>query len=148
MKCPACFNPLSSVTLGRLTVDVCRGGCGGTWFDAFELLQVDEPDESAGEWLVRIERDPRLQVDFSRKRSCPKCDGVKLMRHYFSPKRRVEVDECPGCGGYWLDAGELEKIRDEVGEIQRQKEAQAASHLQISGSVLRYIYQMRTGSNQ
>ena len=24
----------------------------------------------------------------------------------------TEVDECPGCGGFWLDAGELSKIRD------------------------------------
>ena len=148
MKCPACFNPLSSVTFGKLTVDVCRGGCGGIWFDAFELLQVDEPAESAGEWLVQIERDPHLHVDFNRKRSCPKCDGVKLMRHYFSPKRRVEVDECPGCGGYWLDAGELERIREEMDEVARDKEARAARKMQVSGAVLRYIYQMRTGSDR
>src|SRR6266536_216780 len=142
MKCPACFNHLSPVTHGKLTVDVCRGGCGGIWFDAFELSQVDEPQESSGQWLVDIERDPHLHVDFSRKRSCPKCDAIKLMRHPFSPKRLVEVDECPGCGGYWLDAGELEKIRAEVGESHRQKEAQAASRLQGSASVLRYIYEL------
>ena len=144
MKCPACFNPLSSTTVGKLTVDVCRGGCGGIWFDAFELQQVDEPQESAGAWLVNIERDPQLQVDTSRKRACPKCEGVKLKRRYFSAKRRIEVDECPGCGGYWLDAGELEKIRDEMDETARQKEAQAISRFQVSGSVLRYIYQLRT----
>jgi hypothetical protein len=34
-----------------------------------------------------------------------------MMRHFFSPKRQVEVDECPGCGGVWLDAGELGRIR-------------------------------------
>ncbi|PYM10276.1 MAG: hypothetical protein DME18_16660, partial [Verrucomicrobia bacterium] len=121
MKCPACFNPLSSVTIGRLTVDVCRGGCGGIWFDAFELQQVDEPRESAGEWLINIERDPKLHVDFTAKRVCPKCDDIKLKRRHFSAERRVEVDECPGCGGYWLDAGELEKIRHEIGETTRQK---------------------------
>ena len=145
MKCPACFNTLSSVTIGKLTVDACRSGCGGIWFDAFELQQVDEPHESTGEWLVQIERDPRVRVDLSRKRACPKCDGVKLMRRHFSAKRRVEVDECPGCGGYWLDAGELEKIRDEMGETARQKEAEAISRFNLSGPVLRYIYQMRTG---
>ena len=147
MKCPACFSQLTSVTLDRLTVDVCRASCGGIWFDAFELQQVDEPHESTGQWLVHIERDPQLRVDFSRKRDCPKCDGVKLKRRQFSAKRRVEIDECPGCGGYWLDAGELEKIRDETGEAARQKSAQEASQLQVSGSVLRYIYQMRTGES-
>ena len=88
MKCPACFNQLSSTTVGKLTVDVCRGGCGGIWFDAFELQQVDEPRESTGEWLIHIERDPKLRVDFSRKRACPKCDGVNLKRRHFSAKRR------------------------------------------------------------
>jgi Zn-finger nucleic acid-binding protein len=38
---------------------------------------------------------------------------VKLKRHFFSAKKHVEVDHCPNCGGYWLDAGELEKIRAE-----------------------------------
>jgi Zn-finger nucleic acid-binding protein len=33
------------------------------------------------------------------------------MRHFFSVKKKVELDECPGCGGFWLDAGELSKIR-------------------------------------
>ncbi len=147
MQCPACFNPLSSTTIGKLTVDVCRGGCGGIWFDAFELQQVDEPRESVGAWLVNVERDPHLHVDASRKRACPKCEGVKLKRRHFSAKRRFQVDECPGCGGYWLDAGELEKVRDEMGETARQKEAQAISKIQISGSVLRYIYQLRTGTD-
>jgi len=147
MKCPACFNSLSSTTIGKLTVDVCRGGCGGIWFDAFELQQVDEPQESAGAWLVDIERDPQLHVDTDRKRSCPKCDGVKLKRRYFSAKRRFEIDECPGCGGYWLDAGELEKVRDEMDETAREKEAKTISRIQVSGSVLRYIYQLRTQSD-
>ena len=35
------------------------------------------------------------------------------MRHFYSPQRRVEVDECPNCGGVWLDAGELASIREE-----------------------------------
>ena len=147
MKCPACFNSLSSTTVGKLTVDVCRGGCGGIWFDAFELQQVDEPQEPAGAWLLDIERDPQLRVDASRKRACPKCEGVKLKRRYFSAKRTFEIDECPACGGYWLDAGELEKVREEMDAAAKQKEAQALSRIQVSGSVLRYIYQLRTRSD-
>jgi len=144
MKCPACFNSLAPLTIGRLTVDVCRSGCGGIWFDAFELQQVDEPHETASEWLLRIERDPALHVDLARKRQCPKCDSVKLQRHHFSAKRRVEVDECPGCGGCWLDAGELEKIREELDETTLEKETRIAERTQISAPVLRYIYRMRT----
>ena len=94
-------------------MDACQGGCGGIWFDAFELQKVDEESEAAGEPLLHIQRDERLVVDPSRKRECPRCAGVKLHRHFFSAKRRVEVDQCPNCGGYWLDAGELALIRAE-----------------------------------
>ena len=93
-------------------MDVCQGGCGGIWFDAFELQQADDPTEDVGERLLEISRDKRIRVDPTRKRDCPR-DGNKLQRHYFSAKRRVEVDECPNCGGYWLDAGELALIRAE-----------------------------------
>src|SRR6059058_753973 len=141
MKCPACFNELSSMQVGNLTVDVCQGGCGGIWFDAFELQRVDEEKEEAGERLLEIQRDERIRVDPSRKRDCPRCDGIKLQRHFFSAKRRVEVDQCPNCGGYWLDAGELAKIRAEKAEAAA---AQASRPSAISPEVIRYLYRLQT----
>jgi uncharacterized protein len=48
------------MTVGSVTVDACRGGCGGLWFDRYELMKVDEADESAGEELLDIERDPAI----------------------------------------------------------------------------------------
>src|SRR5579859_2381407 len=100
MKCPACANPLREIQIGRLFVDVCQGGCGGIWFDAFELQQVDEANEAAGEPLLHIQRDERIQVDTTRKRECPRCANIKLTRHLFGPASKVVVDECPNCGGY------------------------------------------------
>jgi len=47
MKCPACFNELAAMQVGSVKVDVCEGGCGGIWLDAFELQQVDEEEEEA-----------------------------------------------------------------------------------------------------
>jgi Zn-finger nucleic acid-binding protein len=135
MKCPACFNNLSPMQVGSLVVDVCQGGCGGIWFDAFELKRVDEEDEAAGEALMEIRRNPEITVDFTRKRECPRCSGVKLHRHFFSARRRVEVDECPNCAGYWLDAGELAAIRAE-----RSAEASAKHQGLVSGETLRYLY--------
>jgi uncharacterized protein len=60
MKCPVCGNRLTQMTAGSVTVDACRGGCGGLWFDRYELMKVDEADESAGEELLDIERDPAI----------------------------------------------------------------------------------------
>jgi hypothetical protein len=141
MKCPACFNELTEIQVGSLAVDVCQGGCGGIWFDAFELQKVDEQDEAAGEPLLNVPHDERLVLDRSRKRECPRCSGVKLHRHYFSAKRRVEVDQCPNCGGYWLDAGELAMIR---AETSRAAVADQARHSSISADVIRYLYRLRT----
>ncbi len=141
MKCPACFNELTPFQVGDLTVDVCQGGCGGIWFDAFELQQVDEEQETAGEPLLNIQRDERLIVDKTRRRECPRCEGVKLHRHFYSAKRRVEVDECPGCGGYWLDAGELASIREEKAQAASADEARQCG---ISIDVIRYVYRLRT----
>ena len=126
MDCPACGRTLSQKTVGDLSVDVCEGGCGGIWFDHFELKKVDETRESAGEALLDTERDPAITLDLSARRTCPKCAGdVVMMRHYTSGKRRVTIDECPQCGGIWLDAGELAGIRDEFpSEADRHKAAE------------------------
>jgi Zn-finger nucleic acid-binding protein len=145
MKCPACFNELAEVHVGSVKVDVCRGGCGGIWFDAFELQRVDEEQEVAGEHLLEIEHNPHLVVDLARKRECPRCDGMKLKRHFFSAKRQVEVDECPNCAGYWLDAGELARIRAEKARSAAEVEAGSST---VSIEVIRYIYRMRTESRQ
>jgi len=111
MECPACSNMLQQITVADVTVDVCKGGCGGIWFDQFELKKFDEPHESAGQELLDVERDKGIIVDHTKRLNCPKCDDIVMMRHFFSVKKEVEVDECPGCGGFWLDAGELGKIR-------------------------------------
>lgn len=137
MKCPACFNELSQIQVGKVVVDVCEGGCGGVWFDAFELQRVDEQTETAGEHLLNIARDPDIKIDASRKRDCPRCSGVKLKRHFFSARRRVEVDECPNCGGYWLDAGELAQIRLEKTETQLPAQKPA-----LSSQDIRYLYRL------
>jgi len=143
MQCPACFNKLSQMQIGTLTVDVCEGGCGGIWFDAFELQRADDPEKDVGEAMLHISRDPVIQVDFTRKRACPKCEGVKLKKHFFSSKRRVEVDECPNCGGYWLDAGELAQIRQEKAE-EAPKPGRPGSGL--SSEDIRYLYRIREGN--
>lgn len=140
MKCPACFNELTETQVGSVVVDVCEGGCGGIWFDAFELQQVDDAHEAAGEHLLQIKRDPDLQLDSSRKRACPRCDGIKLKRQLFGPKSTVEVDHCPGCAGYWLDAGELEKIR-----LEKMPEPPAGGDQAglVTAEVIRYVYRMQ-----
>ncbi len=124
MKCPACQHVLTEVKAGDIKVDVCQGGCGGVWFDNFELEKVDEQHEHAGESLLDVERDPKVKLRLDEKRPCPRCSGIKMMKHFFSLKRKVEVDECASCGGIWLDAGELRDIR---GLYKTEKEREVAA---------------------
>ena len=139
MKCPACDHELTELQVGDLYVDACQGGCGGIWFDAFELQRVDEQGEAAAEPLLWIQRDDGVAVDPSRKRACPRCQGIKLHRHFFSARRRIEVDQCPNCGGYWLDAGELAQVREEKALDARERQARQSS---VSPRVIRYLYKM------
>ena len=129
MKCPACGNALKERTVSDLTVDVCDGGCGGVWFDNFELKKVDEPHESLGEALLDVARDESLRVDHEQRRNCPKCTDLVMMRHHFTIKGRVEVDECPGCAGVWLDACELAAVRSQFSTEEQRKQA-AQNHFQ------------------
>ncbi len=126
MNCPACGHSLSAHKVGGITVDLCRGGCGGVWFDARELQQVDEACETVGDGLLDVPRDPAREVDHAARRDCPRCAGVVMMRHYFSVRREVEVDHCPSCGGYFLDHGELAAIRAQFASEHDRREAARA----------------------
>lgn len=140
MKCPACSHPLTQIEIGSLVVDACRGGCGGVWFDVFELNQVDEPDEFLGEALVDVPRDPAVQVDPYRRRECPRCTQMKLKRRLYHPKIAIDVDECPACGGFWLDAGELEQIRLVRGQLEKSESRRNG----MPPELIRALYRMRT----
>ena len=111
MECPACHHTLDPVEAGGVTVQVCKEGCGGLWFSWMELQRFDEPKETAGGALLDFARQPGVTVD-PGPLHCPQCaDKIQLKRHFWSVKRDVTVDECPECGGYWLDPGELHAIR-------------------------------------
>ena len=137
MECPACHRTLTSMSAGGVELDVCRDGCGGIWFDAFELRKLDEPNENAGDELLGLARTTATKVDQTVPYDCPKCaDHVVMMRHFFSAKRGVTVDECPECGGVWLDIGELRQIRDEYPSEEARRQAADAYFNEAFGGQL------------
>src|SRR5262245_19231882 len=128
MNCPVCGNNLNPYPAGSITVDVCAGGCGGIWFDAFELQKMDETNEAAPPDLLKLKKEGHVRADPAVKRRCPKCEGIVMGRHFFSAQKKVEVDPCPNCGGYWLDAGELAAVRKET-EVQKQRKKETETKL-------------------
>lgn len=137
MNCPACDNVMEEVVVEDITVDVCKQGCGGLWFDQFELQKVDEPHESAGESLLQIKMEASAAAGPSQRRECPKCEGITMIRHFHSIKKEVEVDECPNCGGFWLDSGELGRIRSQYSSDAERKEAAKDYFEKIFGQELK-----------
>ena len=58
IECPVCSNAMTTMTAEGVTVDVCAGGCGGIWFDWFELARVDEVHESGARSSLRWSEIP------------------------------------------------------------------------------------------
>jgi Zn-finger nucleic acid-binding protein len=125
---PACHRELTAVTVAGATVEVCQGGCAGMWFEPGQIGRFEEPTAAAGQALIELTGSAEVHVDRGQRRRCPICPDSVMMRHFFSAKRDVTVDECPTCAGIWLDAGKLQRIRSEFesGEARRR-----AAHVRL-----------------
>lgn len=113
MQCPACNTTLSQVTVRNITLDVCKGGCGGIWFDKEELERFDEEIELIAEDILLGEKGMQVVVDYNKARPCPKCSNSVLQRCYVDSEKKILVDTCLLCGGIWLDPGELYMLRSD-----------------------------------
>jgi Zn-finger nucleic acid-binding protein len=128
VRCPACELALDHVEVApNLFLDVCHSGCQGIWFDNQELQAIDEPDEHPDASVVQLDASPDAASGPSgysgHKRPCPRCEGIKMRRFWFSWKQEVEVDQCGQCGGYWLDHGELTRVRSAYGSAEAREAA-------------------------
>lgn len=111
MKCPRTGTDLQEIEVGGIKVDLSEA-CGGVWLDNYELEKFDEQHEAAGEELAAMMDARRSDaIDLSQRLHSPRHPEIVMVRHFFSVRRQVEIDECPMSGGIWLDAGELTQIR-------------------------------------
>ena len=109
MQCPRCSASLKELSNHNIQVDVCYEGCGGIWFDPFEFKKMDEKHEADEAFLTQLSQSSNKHVDLSGKINCPACEAQPMYRRFFSVKKSVELDECPKCAGFWLDAGKVAK---------------------------------------
>lgn len=111
LQCPRSSTPLTPLKIGGVGTDVCED-CGGLWLDRFELARFEQPDSVFGDALVaHLRQFPTVLVDRTARLRCPRHPDTVMLRRAFSSSIAVEIDECPQCGGVWLDAYELEQIR-------------------------------------
>jgi Zn-finger nucleic acid-binding protein len=111
LSCPRDASRLARLRIGGIDADVCEH-CGGLWLDHLELARFEDPADAMGDALVaHLSQFPAPLLDHSRRLRCPRHPGTVMLRGPFSATNRVQVDECPDCGGLWLDADELAAIR-------------------------------------
>jgi Zn-finger nucleic acid-binding protein len=111
MKCPVCGQEMVKQDFG-VDVDVCSNGCKGIWFDQGELVRLDETNEGLGPALQAALRSGRNNQGQRAPLACPKC-SLPMHLHKYKRAKEVNVDECYQCGGFFLDSGELNEIRDQ-----------------------------------
>ena len=124
MKCPVCQSELVEVDLGKLKVDICQKGCGGVWFDRFELDKAKSCDSASIKTMLSNLPGAKRKIS-DKKRLCPR-DSTIMMQHFYSVKKQVKIDHCPQCAGTWLDRGELDAIQEQYkNECDREQDADA-----------------------
>ncbi len=106
-----------------VVLDQCPG-CGGIWFDSFELYMAKQGQADKIE-LLDVDS---LQSSSAIQKSdllCPR-DQSKLV-HFSDPvfPKDLILARCPVCGGFWLNRGEFTKYqhyRQERQEANKPKE--------------------------
>jgi Zn-finger nucleic acid-binding protein len=96
-QCPRCVRPLQP-PVGTLEEEVC-GGCGGRYLPSRGVARLLEDERGLDLGLLR-----ELSEHFGNENlRCPGCaHGCSTIQ-----LKGERVDLCFGCGGLWLDAGEL-----------------------------------------
>lgn len=122
MQCPRDKSELIHETEFGIQVDHCPI-CEGRWFDRNELDQLEATVASTPE-------ERRATIEYGEKRSdldCPVCG--KRMEAFNYRAYDLELDQCEDEHGYWLDAGEDDRVRaiiaQRVKDLARSAEAEA-----------------------
>lgn len=138
MNCPACWRPMYETAVREVTVDVCKDGCAGVWFDAWELRKLEEGESADGAFL-RVLR-PRIDTDPERRarRFCPR-DRVPLRRTFLGAEVALEIDTCSACKGLWIDPGEIGRLPEGDGVLTEVDPALAHLLAAELGPALQYM---------
>lgn len=130
MNCPKCAAALTKKYYkGMMEVDYCPN-CRGMWLDFAELDQLED---------VAFDQDDAKGSLFHRECEtgckCPVCAG--RLREFQYRLYDLKLDFCPENHGFWLDAGEDERVieimRTQLGRVKRKKEAESEWKQMLKG---------------
>jgi len=81
----------------------------------FARQEIERRKQWAKERAAKMAADERTKLKETHWMKCPKC-GLDLETIEL---KGISVDHCGGCGGTWLDAGEIEKMQAQDGLFSR-----------------------------
>lgn len=103
--------------VGFRPVDV-RFGLRRPVSPATPLLRVDRWKQTGSGWHDEEDADAlfneMVAAEAHTRTDSMKCQRCQIALQSRTYEADVQVDECPGCGGLWLDARELERIEEVV----------------------------------
>jgi Zn-finger nucleic acid-binding protein len=104
----------------KVIIDQCEG-CGGLWFDAFELYRVrPDADDILEDLDTESLREPS-DID-SQTLRCPRDKSVLFK--FDDPRFPSEIIlmRCPSCQGFWLNRGAFTRFQQARKQLARPKE--------------------------
>jgi Zn-finger nucleic acid-binding protein len=112
--CPRCQTALTRSEYEGAAVESCPS-CQGQWLGAAELKHIVATREKT--WrpadLAAVGAAPPLGVsvrEMTERLACPVC--ARPMEPFnYAGDSGILLDKCGGCGGIWLDGGELEQVQ-------------------------------------
>lgn len=118
LKCPRDGTSLQEVTVAGIQLDKCHA-CDGIWCDPGELERLRQLDlPSIEKELESRYGNPHVSSgEVTGYMRCPRCEDGRLQGVTVTYTRRVRVDRCEKCLGFWLDRRELDLVISERSRI-------------------------------
>jgi uncharacterized protein len=67
---------------------------------------VKKERELLAKLKAKQESEAKAGAEKTASMRCPKCGEPLKSRNF----QKIEIDQCTGCNGIWLDAGEMEQV--------------------------------------
>ena len=120
MRCPSCGS--AELTAGDEPGLLACASCRGLLLEKGQLDRLAGPHSGDLEFST-LDLDSGTHADGSPQLDCPACDGGAMAKVEFNIHTGIILDHCSSCGSFWLDHGELTRIRQEVEELEAADEA-------------------------
>jgi Zn-finger nucleic acid-binding protein len=134
MICPKCHSALQKEMYHGMEVDQCST-CHGMWLDLEELDQLEDEaldiDDAKGSLMLSNE---------PTNYKCPHC-GSSLHRFEYRLTGLI-LDYCENQHGYWLDAGEGERVL----QLMKKREKDELRIIKAEGDWNRTLKRLRSKS--